>query len=137
MAEDSPSDAELARLAFGGGRILTELTIVPDGEEALAYLRHQGKYKDAQRPDLLLLDLNMPKKDGRQVLKEVKEDLNLRTIPVVILTTSEDEQDIERSYQLQASAFVTKPVVFDQFVEAARTIEQFYFHVVTLPQNNE
>ncbi len=133
MAEDSPSDAELARQAFKDGRILNDLVIVKDGVECLAYLRKQGEYAGVERPDVILLDLNMPKKDGREVLEEVKADAGLRTIPVVILTTSADEQDIMRSYELQASSFITKPVEFDKFLEVARGIREFYFNIVTLP----
>jgi Response regulator containing a CheY-like receiver domain and an HTH DNA-binding domain len=137
MAEDSPSDAELARQAFKNGRLINELTIVKDGVEALAYLRKEGKYSEALRPDLILLDLNMPKKDGREVLEEIKADPQLRTIPVIILTTSEDEQDILRSYELQASSFITKPVEFEKFIEVAKGIKQFYFNIVTLPPNGD
>lgn len=137
MAEDSPSDAELARQAFKNGKLLNELTIVKDGVEAIAYLRKEGEYKDVQRPDVILLDLNMPKKDGREVLEEIKKDPNLRTIPVVILTTSEDEHDILRSYELQASSFITKPVEFEKFLDVAKGIRQFYFNIVTLPPNGD
>jgi CheY-like chemotaxis protein len=137
MAEDSPSDAELARQAFKNGKLLNELIIVKDGVEAMSYLRKEGQYQDALRPDVILLDLNMPKKDGRQVLEEIKADTNLRTIPVVILTTSEDENDVLKSYELQASCYITKPVEFDNFLEVAKSIKQFYFHVVTLPPNGD
>jgi CheY-like chemotaxis protein len=137
MAEDSPSDAELARQAFKNGKLLNELTIVKDGVEALAYLRKEGEYHDVQRPDVILLDLNMPKKDGREVLEEIKKDPSLRTIPVVILTTSEDEHDILRSYELQASSFITKPVEFEKFLDVAKGISQFYFNIVTLPPNGD
>lgn len=133
MAEDSPSDAELARQAFKNGKLLNDLTIVKDGVEALAYLRKEGNYSNACRPDVILLDLNMPRKDGREVLAEIKQDPNLKMIPVVILTTSEDEHDILRAYELQASSFVTKPVEFESFLAVARGIKQFYFHIVTLP----
>lgn len=137
MAEDSPSDAELARQAFKNGKLMNELTIVKDGVEALEYLRKEGKYLDVLRPDLILLDLNMPKKDGREVLEEIKADQQLKTIPVIILTTSEDEQDILRSYELQASSFITKPVEFDKFLEVAKGIRQFYFNIVKLPPNGD
>lgn len=133
MAEDSPSDAELARQAFKNGKLLNDLTIVKDGVEALAYLRKEGDYSNACRPDVILLDLNMPRKDGREVLAEIKQDPNLKMIPVVILTTSEDEHDILRAYELQASSFITKPVEFESFLAVARGIKQFYFHIVTLP----
>jgi two-component system, chemotaxis family, response regulator Rcp1 len=136
MAEDSPSDAELARQAFKDGKILNELVIVKDGVEAMQYLRREGEYNSVSRPDVILLDLNMPKKDGRQVLAEIKEDPTLRTIPVVILTTSEDENDILTSYELQASSFITKPVEFDNFLNVAKGIKEFYFNIVTLPPND-
>ena len=137
MAEDSPSDAELARQAFKNGKLLNELTIVKDGMEAMAYLRKEGQYADSPRPDVILLDLNMPKKDGREVLEEIKNNPALRTIPVVILTTSEDENDVMKSYELQASCYITKPVEFDNFLEVAKSIKQFYFHIVTLPPNGD
>lgn len=137
MAEDSPSDAELARQAFKNGKLLNELVIVKDGVEAMSYLRKEGQYEGVTRPDVILLDLNMPKKDGRQVLEEIKLDTNLRTIPVVILTTSEDENDVLKSYELQASCYITKPVEFDNFLEVAKSIKQFYFNIVTLPPNGD
>jgi two-component system response regulator len=105
--------------------------------EAMSYLRKEGQYEGVTRPDVILLDLNMPKKDGRQVLEEIKLDTNLRTIPVVILTTSEDENDVLKSYELQASCYITKPVEFDNFLEVAKSIKQFYFHIVTLPPNGD
>jgi CheY-like chemotaxis protein len=135
MAEDSPTDAELARQAFKNGKLLNELTIVKDGVEALQFLRKEGPYTNALRPDVILLDLNMPRKDGREVLAELKKDQSLRTIPVVVLTTSEAEEDILHSYELQASCYVTKPVDFEKFVEVARGIKTFFFTVVTLPPN--
>jgi two-component system, chemotaxis family, response regulator Rcp1 len=137
MAEDSPSDAELARQAFKNGKLLNDLYIVKDGVETMAYLRKEGNYKDVIRPDVILLDLNMPKKDGREVLEEIKKDPQLKTIPVVVLTTSEDENDILRSYELQASCFITKPVEFEKFLEVAKGIKQFYFNIVTLPPNED
>lgn len=137
MAEDSPSDAELAREAFKNGKLLNDLVIVPDGAEAMAYMRKEGKYANEARPDVILLDLNMPKKDGREVLAELKKDPSFRLIPVVILTTSEDENDILKSYELQASCYVTKPMDFDKLLDVAKQIKQFYFHVVTLPPNGD
>jgi two-component system, chemotaxis family, response regulator Rcp1 len=107
--------------------------VVTDGVEALAYLRREGKRAGARRPDLMLLDLNLPKKDGREVLQEVKEDPDLRTIPVVVLTTSDADTDVVRSYELHANAYVRKPVDFDAFIEVVRTIEDFWFTVVKLP----
>lgn len=136
MAEDSPTDAELARQAFKNGKLLNELTIVQDGVEALLYLKKEGKYADAATPDVILLDLNMPRKDGRQVLAEIKQDSRLKRIPVVILTTSEDEEDVLKSYELQASCYVTKPIDFEKFLEVAKRIKEFFFHVVTLPPND-
>lgn len=137
MAEDSPSDAELARVAFKNGRLVNELTIVKDGVEAIAYLRKEGQYADVQRPDVILLDLNMPKKDGLEVLAEIKKDPDLKSIPVVILTTSEDERDIMTAYRLYASSFITKPVEFEKFLEVAKSIKSFYVNVVTLPPNED
>ncbi len=132
MAEDSPSDSILAQEAFKNGKLLNELIIVPDGVEAMVYMRNDGKYFKAQRPDIIILDLNMPRKGGLQVLSELKQDPSFKFIPVVILTTS-DEADILRSYELQASCYVTKPMNFDKFLDVARQIKQFFFSVVTLP----
>jgi len=137
MAEDSPSDAELARQAFKNGKLINDLIIVKDGVEAMSYLRKQGAYANSVRPDVVLLDLNMPRKDGREVLAEMKADNDLKTIPVVVLTTSEDEQDILKSYALQASCYITKPVEFEKFIDVARNIKQFYFNIVTLPPNGD
>lgn len=137
MAEDSPSDAALAVEAFKSGRLLNELIIVPDGVEAMKYMRKEGQYADAVMPDIIILDLNMPKKDGRQVLTELKQDPKFRVIPVVILTTSQDETDVLRSYELQASCFVTKPMDFEKFLEVAKEIRSFFFSVVTLPPNTD
>lgn len=137
MAEDSPSDAALAKEAFKNGKLLNELVIVGDGEECIEYLKKEGQYKDATRPDVLLLDLNMPKKNGLEVLADIKKNDDLKTIPVIILTTSESEHDIIKSYQLQASTYITKPVEFENFLEVAKQIKEFYFHVVTLPPNGD
>ena len=137
MAEDSPTDAELAQEAFKNGKLVNELIIVSDGVEAMQYMRKEGQYADAISPDLIVLDLNMPRKDGRQVLKELKEDSRFKHIPVVILTTSEDEADVLRSYQLQASCYVTKPLDFDNFLHVAKQIKEFFFAVVTLPPNGD
>jgi CheY-like chemotaxis protein len=133
IIDDSPSDAELAVQAFKQSRLSNEITVVSDGREALSYLRKKGKYADAIRPDLILLDLNLPKLDGYSVLKEIKQDEELKAIPVVILTTSEDEKDVQAAYELQASAFITKPVDFPKFVSVAKDIQQFYFVLATLP----
>jgi len=137
MAEDSPSDADLAREAFQNGKLVNELVIVPDGVEAMAFVRKEGKYEGVPRPDIIMLDLNMPKKDGREVLLELKQDPQFRSIPVVILTTSADEADVLNSYELQASCYVTKPVDFEKFLEVAKQIRQFFFSVVTLPPNGD
>jgi len=137
MAEDSPSDADLAREAFKNGKLVNELIIVPDGVEAMLYMKKQGQYANALRPDIIVLDLNMPKKDGREVLAELKADANFRHIPVVILTTSEDEADVLKSYELQASCYVTKPMDFGKFLDVAKQIKEFFFSVVTLPPNGD
>jgi CheY-like chemotaxis protein len=133
LIEDSPSDAELAVQAFKQSKLANEITVITDGKEALLYLRKKGKYAVAVRPDLILLDLNLPKLDGYAVLKEIKQDESLMAIPVVILTTSEDEKDVLAAYKLQASAFVTKPVDFVKFISVAKDIQQFYFVLATLP----
>jgi chemotaxis family two-component system response regulator Rcp1 len=133
LVEDSPSDAELAVQAFKQSKTANEITVITDGKEALLYLRKKGKYAVAVRPDLILLDLNLPKLDGHAVLKEIKQDESLMSIPVVILTTSEDEKDIAEAYRLQASAFITKPVDFVKFISVAKDIQQFYFVLATLP----
>jgi two-component system, chemotaxis family, response regulator Rcp1 len=133
IIDDSPSDAELAVQAFRQSKMSNEITVVTDGKEALSYLLKMGKYADAVRPDLILLDLNLPKVDGYSVLKEIKQDESLKSIPVVILTTSEDEKDVQAAYRLQASAFITKPVDFVKFVSVAKDIQQFYFVLATLP----
>jgi CheY-like chemotaxis protein len=137
MADDSPTDCELARMAFKNGRILNRLAFVHNGEEVLEYLRKQGRFENATRPDVILLDLNMPIKDGREVLAELKQDPELRKIPVIIVTTSEDEADILTSYDLQASSYITKPVGFANFLEIAKSIKHFYFNIVTLPPNGD
>jgi two-component system, chemotaxis family, response regulator Rcp1 len=133
IIEDSPSDAELAVQAFKQSKLSNEITVMDDGNEALLYLRRKGKYINAHRPDLVLLDLNMPKLHGLAVLKEIKQDESLKAIPVVILTTSDDERDVKAAYELQASAFITKPVDFVKFISVAKDIQQFYFVLATLP----
>jgi len=119
--------------AFAEHKVGNRLAVVSDGDEALAYLRRQGKYADAVRPDLVLLDLNLPRRDGRQVLAEIKGDQDLRQIPVVVLTTSQADEDILRSYELHANAYVTKPVDFERFIAVVRQIDQFFVSVVKLP----
>lgn len=133
LVEDNPADARLTSEAFHEAKVRNNIHVVSDGVEALAYLRREGAHKDAVRPDLILLDLNLPKRDGREVLADIKEDPDLRRIPVVILTTSEAEQDILKSYDLHANAFVTKPVGLDQFIDAIHAIEGFWLTVVRLP----
>ncbi len=133
MAEDSVSDAELAREAFKGGNIKTELVIVEDGIEALDFMNAAGKYASRLMPDLIILDLNMPRMNGKTVLRSLKQHPQFKVIPVVILTTSQDEVDVEQSYGLAASCYVTKPMDFEKFLEAAAAIKNFYFSVATLP----
>jgi CheY-like chemotaxis protein len=134
LVEDDPGDALMTQEAFEHHRIRNVLHIVKDGVEALAFLRREGEFADAPRPGLILLDLNLPRKDGREVLAEIKEDAELRSIPVVVLTTSEAEEDILRSYSLYANAYVTKPVDFDRFIEVVRQIDDFFVTVVKLPR---
>ena len=133
LAEDSPGDVRLTREALKEAKILNTLHVVEDGMEAMEFLRKTGKHMDAPVPDLILLDLNMPRMDGREVLAEVKKDENLMRIPVVVLTTSKAEEDIVRSYSLHANAYVTKPVGLTEFLKVIRSIEQFWLTVVTLP----
>ena len=133
LVEDDPGDVLMTREAFAEHKVRNRLVVVSDGEEAMAYLRREGRYADAVRPDLVLLDLNLPRRDGRQVLEEIKSDQDLRQIPVVVLTTSQADEDIRRSYSLHANAYVTKPVDFDQFIAVVRQIDQFFVSVVRLP----
>lgn len=133
LVEDSPGDVNLTREALRTARVANELAVVGDGEAAIEYLRRVGAYADAPPVDLVLLDLNLPKKDGREVLAEVKEDPDLRRIPVIVLTTSADEADILRSYELHANAYVTKPVAFAEFLNALQQLEGFWLQVVRLP----
>lgn len=133
LIEDSPGDVRLTREALKEGRVRNRLHVLPDGAEALRFLRRDGPHANAPRPDLILLDLNLPKVDGRQVLESLKWDPSLRTIPVVVLTTSDNEADILRSYDLHANCYITKPVDMDQFINAVRSIENFWLTVVKLP----
>jgi len=133
MVEDDPGDVRLTREALKGSKLLHSLNVVEDGVAALDYLRKAAPYQEAIRPDLVLLDLNLPRKDGREVLAAMKQDEALRAIPVVILTTSQAEEDVLRAYNLNANCYVTKPVDFDQFMRIVRTIEEFWLNVVTLP----
>ena len=133
LVEDSPTDVLLTKEALADAKVHNCLHVVDNGVDALLFLRRQAPYKDAPRPDVILLDLNLPKKDGREVLAEVKADPSLALIPVVVLTTSHDEQDVMRAYGLRANCYVTKPVDFNQFAHIVRAIENFWFQVVTLP----
>lgn len=133
LVEDSPSDAKLTAKTFEKAKVLNNLHIVEDGVEAMNFLRKIEPYQDVPRPDLILLDLNLPKKDGRKVLADIKDDPSLCTIPVVILTTSEAEEDILRSYRLRANCYVTKPVTLKQFIKVVESIEEFWLTVVKLP----
>jgi chemotaxis family two-component system response regulator Rcp1 len=137
LVEDSPSDVAMTKAALRDGRIANDLSVVGDGEAAMAYLHHEGEYSQAVRPDLVLLDLNLPKKDGREVLAEVKEDLDLKAIPIIVLTTSAAESDILRSYELHANSYVTKPVGLDAFLESIRGIENFWLTLVRLPDRHD
>ena len=134
LVEDNEGDVRLTREALKEGRIRNRLSVVPDGEQALAFLRREGVHADAPRPDLILLDLNLPKYDGRQLLEQIKSDADLCHIPIVVLTTSSAEEDILRSYKLHANAYVTKPVDLDQFIAAIRQIDEFFVQVVRLPR---
>jgi two-component system, chemotaxis family, response regulator Rcp1 len=133
LVEDSPADVDLTREALEDAKVRNNLHVASDGVEALAFLRREGPYANAPRPDLILLDLNLPKKDGREVLAEIKADPIQRRIPVVVLTTSEAEQDILRSYDLHANCYITKPVDLEQFVTVVRSIEDFWLAIVKLP----
>lgn len=133
LVEDNPADVRLTQEALKESKVANNLHTVGDGLDALRFLRREEEFAEAPRPDLILLDLNLPRKSGREVLEEVKEDQDLRRIPVVVLTTSEAEQDIVRSYELHANAYIRKPVDFDQFTEVVRLIEDFWFTVVKLP----
>jgi two-component system response regulator len=134
LVEDDPGDELITREAFEHNKLKNRLHVAHDGEEGLNYLYRRGQYQDAPRPDLILLDLNLPKYDGRQLLEKIKSDPDLSRIPVVVLTTSSAEEDILRSYELHANAYVTKPVDLDQFISAVRQIDEFFLQVVRLPQ---
>jgi len=133
LVEDNPGDAQLTRIALEDSKISINLNVVEDGVEAMAFLRKQEKYVKAAHPDIVLLDLNLPRKDGREVLAEIKGDEKLKRIPVVILTTSQAEEDILKAYNLCANCYITKPVDFDQFVKIVQSIENFWFAIVKLP----
>lgn len=134
LVEDNPADVRLTEEALREGKVKNRLAVARDGQEALEFLRRQGKFANATRPDLILLDLNLPRKDGREVLAEIKNDDDLKLIPVVVLTTSSAEQDILKSYKLHANCYITKPVDLEQFVSVVRSIDDFWLTVVRLPK---
>ena len=133
LVEDSPSDTELTVEALRDFKVRNHVSVVEDGVQAMQFLRRQGPYAQAPRPDLIMLDLNLPRKDGREVLADIKGNDHLKTIPIVVLTTSRADQDILRAYQLNANCYINKPVDFNQFLEVVRSIESFWLYVVTLP----
>jgi CheY-like chemotaxis protein len=134
LVEDNPGDVRLTQEALKEGRVMVNLTVAADGVEAMEVLNRKGPYKDKPRPDLILLDLNLPKKNGREVLLEIKADAELRRIPVIVMTTSKAEQDIHRAYNLNANCYITKPVDLDEFLHVVRSIEDFWLTIVTLPK---
>jgi chemotaxis family two-component system response regulator Rcp1 len=133
LVEDNPGDVRLTIEGLKEGKVRNNLRIASDGVEAMAFLRREGQHSDAARPDLILLDLNLPRMDGREVLSAIKSDPRFRTIPVVVLTTSRAEQDVLRSYELQANCYITKPVDLEQFLTVVKSIEDFWLTIVTLP----
>jgi CheY-like chemotaxis protein len=135
LVEDNPGDVHLTKEAMKETKVLNKVSVVKDGVEAMDYLRKKGSFSNACRPDLILLDLNLPRKDGREVLAEVKSDADLKRIPVVILTTSQDEKDILKSYNLHANCYIAKPVDLQQFIEVVKSIEDFWVSIVSLPSN--
>jgi len=140
MADDDPDDRQLTKEALEEGRLINDMRFVENGEELMDYLRKQGKYvapAEAPRPGLILLDLNMPRKDGRTVLKEIKSDPALRTIPVVVLTTSKADEDVYRSYDLGVNSYIVKPVTFEALVDILQTLEKYWFEIVELPPAQE
>lgn len=137
LVEDSPTDALFAREALEFSKVRNHLHLVTDGVEAMAYLRREGIYAEALRPDIILLDLNLPKMDGREVLEQIKSDERFRTIPVIVLTSSSDQADVQKAYGLYANCYIVKPVDFSQFADVVKTIESFWFAVVTLPSSEK
>ncbi len=133
LVEDNPADVRLTKEALREGRILNRLNVVKDGMEALSFLRREGEHSSSPRPDLILLDLNLPRKDGREVLAEIKSDDEFKSIPVVVLTTSKAEEDILKSYKHHANCYITKPVDLDQFIGVTKSIEEFWLGIVQLP----
>lgn len=136
LVEDNPGDVRLTIEALRDGKVRNNLQVASDGVLAMAYLRREAQFANVSRPDLILLDLNLPRKDGRQVLAEIKADPELRTIPVVVLTTSQSEQDVLQSYELQANCYITKPVDLEQFIHVVRSIQDFWLTIVTLPNSD-
>ena len=137
LIEDNPGDVRLIKEAFKGGKLINNLHVVGDGVEALAYLKKQGKFTDGLTPDLIILDLNLPKKDGRELLAEIKEDQQFKHIPVIVLTTSKAEADITESYKSRANCYITKPVDMNQFIKIVESIEFFWSSLVKLPPNKD
>ncbi|HET8546920.1 MAG TPA: response regulator [Bryobacteraceae bacterium] len=135
LVEDNPGDVRLTQEALKEGRVMVNLTVAVDGVEAMDILNRNGPYKDKRHPDLILLDLNLPKKNGREVLLEIKADAELRRIPVIVMTTSKAEQDVHRAYNLNANCYITKPVDLDEFLHVVRSIEDFWLTIVTLPKH--
>jgi len=133
LVEDNPGDVRLTQEALRDSKLHNRLSVVEDGVEALAFLKREGHYNDSPRPDIILLDLNLPRKSGREVLEEIKQDEVLKRIPVVVLTTSEDERDVMASYNLHANCYITKPVDLSQFITIVRNIKEFWFTIVRLP----
>lgn len=134
LVEDNPGDVRLVQEAMRAAKMRNRMYVVEDGVDAMAFLRREGRFAEAPQPDLILLDLNLPRKDGREVLAEVKGDAQLRRIPVVVLTTSQAEEDVLRAYDLHANCYVTKPVKFEQFMQVVQAIDDFWVNVVTLPK---
>lgn len=134
LVEDNPGDVRLTQEVLRDGKVQNNMSVVMDGVDAISFLRQTGEYAGAPRPDIILLDLNLPKKDGREVLADIKADPDLKHIPVVVLTTSSAEQDIVRSYDLHANCYITKPVDLDQFIKVMRSIEDFWLTIVKLPR---
>lgn len=137
LVEDNPGDVRLTQEALRESKLVNHLSVTRDGVEAMAFLRREGEYATAPRPDLILLDLNLPRKDGREVLQEIKEDTSLRRIPVAVLTMSDAEEDIVKTYNLHANCYIRKPLDIDQFVKVVKSVENFWFVIVTLPPGED
>jgi CheY-like chemotaxis protein len=136
LVEDNPGDVFLTQEAFREGKIIHRISVAEDGVEAIRFLKREGQYKNAPEPDLILLDLNLPKKDGRELLAEVKSDPSLQHIPVIVLTTSRADQDVARAYRLHANCYLTKPIQMDSFLSMIRSVEDFWLNIVRLPAHN-